>query len=84
MNKNKIIVFLNKHGWSQARIAERFNVSRARICQIIAIYKERNPQEDNGCEVCKKSLATKYEIKTKNNLIFVICEECNKKLMKIK
>jgi len=76
MNKG-VVVFLAETGWSQAKIARKFGVSRNRICQIVNQFKK----EMGGCEVCESKRDTERELRVCiDGVVFLTCTSCQQKL----
>ena len=76
MDKGMVITLFD-NGWSQAKIARRFKVSRARICQIINLT--RKPKEDfeeSKCEICGCSVKKKQYLKVEGSDPFLVCDKC--------
>jgi len=77
MNK-AVALFLFEHGWKQVKIARLFGVNRARINQVVKMFRKKPV----GCEVCgapEKDFCIKLEAKAGEKLIFV-CKACCEKL----
>lgn len=77
MDKRTIII-LADHGWSHAEIARRFNVSRARICQIVKWL--RDSLGITRCEICKTPIKKKQYVEIEGTTPFLVCDKCKKEL----
>jgi len=84
MNK-AIVIFLYERGWPQSRIAKMFEVSRARISQIVSQCKKPDIAK-SCCEVCgelvKKKQYVEMGIAGKLRR-FLICDSCKAGLKEI-
>lgn len=80
MNK-RVVIALADHGWSQAKIARRFKVSRARINQIVRqIKRTRINPEGIRCEICGKPIKKKQYMQVEEAGVFLICDNCKEKI----
>lgn len=79
MNK-AMVVFLSDQGWSQVKIARRFNVTRSRICQIVNHFKRLSgPPRGVECEICNKPIKKKHYIRIGEIEPILVCKKCMEK-----
>ena len=80
MNKS-VVCFLTEKGWSQSKIARKFNVDRSRICRIVnQVKKMKMGGLGLLCEVCNAPILRKKVIKLEKAEPLLVCSECEEQL----
>lgn len=75
----QVVIVLSNHGWSQAKIARRFKVSRTRIFYIVTQIKRLGSKETR-CEICGTKVYKQQHVKVEGTGPFLVCDGCKEEL----
>jgi len=76
----RVVIVLSDHGWTQAKIARRFKVSRTGVFHIIDQIRRLGGSKETRCEICKKKIEKKQYAEVEGTSPFLVCDDCKEEI----
>ncbi len=77
----RVVIVLSDHGWTQAKIARRFKVTRTGVFHIVTRIKRlRGNLEGIRCEICRKRIEKKQYVEVEGTDSFLACDDCKEEM----